>query len=149
MKVRTALISLLAALLFSLPAMGQDGARIGVDASADFFLGPGGLPPVSVGIGIRARYGRPDQLVNGIAGLRYIYGTRLSGIQVPILLNFNLVRQEAFSIYLGGGYEFDFLGRYLGCMKLQAGILPGPNMDFRVFYKPYQADLGVGFTYYF
>ena len=148
MKVRTALISVLAALLFSIPAMGQEVTRIGVDASADCFLGSG-MPPVSVGLGIRARYGRPDQLVNGIAGLRYIYGSRLSGIQVPILLNFNLIRTEAMSLYLGGGYEFDFFGRYLGCMKVQAGILPGPNMDIRVFYKPYQADLGVGFTYYF
>ena len=148
MKVRTAFISLLATLLFSIPAMGQDGVRIGVDASADCFLGSG-MPPVSVGLGIRARYGRPDQLVNGIAGLRYIYGSRLSGIQVPILLNFNLVRAETMSLYLGGGYEFDFIGRYLGCMKIQAGILPGPNMDIRIFYKPYQADLGVGFTYYF
>ena len=148
MKVRTAFISLLAALLFSVPAMGQEITRIGVDASADCFLGSG-LPPVSVGLGIRARYGRPDQLVNGIAGLRYIYGSRLSGIQVPILLNFNLVRAETMSFYVGGGYEFDFFGRYLGCMKVQTGILPGPNMDIRIFYKPYQADLGVGFTYYF
>ena len=148
MKVRTAFISLLATLLFSIPAMGQDGVRIGVDASADCFLGSG-MPPVSVGLGIRARYGRPDQLVNGIAGLRYIYGSRLSGIQVPILLNFNLVRAETMSFYVGGGYEFDFIGRYLGCMKVQTGILPGPNMDIRIFYKPYQADLGVGFTYYF
>ena len=111
MKARRALISILAALLFSLSAMGQEGARIGVDASADCFLGPNGMPPVSVGIGVRARYGRPDQLVNAVAGLRYIYGTRLSGIQVPILLNFNLIRAEAVSFYIGGGYEFDFFGR--------------------------------------
>lgn len=149
MKARRALISILAALLFSLSAMGQEGARIGVDASADCFLGPNGMPPVSVGIGVRARYGRPDQLVNAVAGLRYIYGTRLSGIQVPILLNFNLIRAEAVSFYIGGGYEFDFFGRYWGCMKLQTGVAAGPHMDIRVFYKPYQGDLGVGFTYYF
>ena len=149
MKVRTALLSVLAALLFSIPAMGQEGARVGVDASADCFLGPGGLPPVSGGLGIRARYGRPDQLVNAVAGLRYIYGTRLSGFQVPLLLNLNLLRAEAFSLYVGGGFEFDFIGRYWGCMKLQTGVAAGPHMDIRVFYKPYQGDLGVGFTYYF
>ena len=149
MKFRRALTAALAAVLFSLSAMGQEGARIGVDASADCFLGPGGMPPVSVGIGIRARYGRPDQLVNAVAGLRYIYGTRLSGIQIPILLNFNLIRAEAMSFYIGGGYEFDFFGRYLGCMKVQAGALAGRHFDIRVFYKPYQADLGAGVTYYF
>ena len=149
MKFRRALTAALAAVLFSLSAMGQEGARIGVDASADCFLGPNGMPPVSVGIGVRARYGRPDQLVNAVAGLRYIYGTRLSGIQVPILLNFNLIRAEAVSFYIGGGFEFDFIGRYWGCMKLQTGVAAGPHMDIRVFYKPYQGDLGVGFTYYF
>ena len=149
MKFRRALTAALAAVLFSLSAMGQEGARIGVDASADCFLGPNGMPPVSVGIGVRARYGRPDQLVNAVAGLRYIYGTRLSGFQVPLLLNLNLLRAEAFSLYVGGGFEFDFIGRYWGCMKLQTGVAAGPHMDIRVFYKPYQGDLGVGFTYYF
>lgn len=149
MKARRALISILAALLFSLSAVAQERVRVGVDASADFFLRPDKFPLVSGGLGIRARYGRPDQLVNAIAGLRYIYGPSLSGFQVPLLLNLNLLRAEAFSIYVGGGFEFDFIGRYWGCMKLQTGVAAGPHMDIRVFYKPYQGDLGAGFTYYF
>ena len=72
----------------------------------------------------------------------------LWGFQVPILLNVNLIRGWRASGYLGGGYEFDFAGTYLGCMKVQAGVA-ARHADFRVFYKPYQGDIGAGFTYYF
>lgn len=152
------LITTIAAVLISLSLMGQEGGaapgadktfRIGADASADFFLGPGRLPPVSIGLGVRARYGRPDQWFNVIGGLRYIYGTRLSGIMIPVLLNVNLIRTDAFSAYLGGGYEFDFIGTYWGAAKYQAGFLVGPHADIQISYKPYQGALGLGFTYYF
>ena len=147
------LIALLAAILFSVSLMGQDGAdktfRIGADASADIFISPGGTPPVSVGVGVRARYGRPDQWFNVIGGLRYIYGTRLSGLQVPLLLNVNLLRTNVVSAYVGGGFEFDFIGTYWGSAKFQTGVLVGPHMDFQISFKPYQEALGFGFTYYF
>lgn len=123
--------------------------RIGADVSSDFFLAPGRLPHVSAGVGIRARYGRPDQIINLIGGLRFIYGTGLSGFQVPLLMNLNLLRSKAFSAYLGGGFEFDFIGTYWGSAIMQTGVLIGPHVDIRLSFKPYQEDLSLGFTYYF
>lgn len=152
------LIALLAAILLSLTMMGQEGGaaagrgkavRVGADASADYFIPVTGFGPVSAGLGVRVRYGRPDQWVNLIGGLRFIYGSRLQGFQIPLLANVNLIRAEALSAYLGAGYEFDFIGTYWGCMKFQTGVAVGQNMDIRLFYKPYQGDLGLGFTYYF
>jgi len=143
------ILVILAACVLSLSAMGQEKyplVRVGADLSADFFL-PNSNP--SVGLGVRARLGRPDQWFNLIGGVRYIYGRRLSGFQVPIILNVNYLRFDKVSAYVGGGYEFDFIGTYWGCIKLQGGVILGPHTDIRVFYKPYQGDLGVGFTYYF
>ena len=143
--------------LLSLSLMGQGRPessrvfRVGTDFSADCFLpfAVGSPFHPSAGVGVRARYGRPDQWVNLIGGVRYIYGQRLSGIQIPVMVNVNLLRLDRVSAYLGGGYEFDFIGTYWGCAKFQGGVLIGPHTDLRVFYKPYQGDLGVGFTYYF
>lgn len=144
------IIILFVALLIPLSLLGQDDKafRVGIDASADCFLSSDHTVLPSFGLGARARVGRCDQWVNFVGGVRYIYGTRLSGIQVPVLLNVNLLKGRQVSGYLGGGYEFDFIGTYWGCMKAQVG-LAGKHMDFRVFYKPYQGDLGAGFTYYF
>lgn len=150
------ILLLFAALLIPLSLMGQDNKvfRVGIDASVDCFdfSGTSGgdriLIRPSFGIGARARLGGYDQWLNLVGGVRYIYGPRLSGFQVPILLNVNLLKGRKVSGYLGGGYEFDFIGTYWGCMKAQVG-LAGKHMDFRVFYKPYQGDLGAGFTYYF
>lgn len=150
------LATLLAAVLLSLSLMGQDGGatagkafRVGVDVSADGFLSNSWRFPISAGIGVRVRYGRPDQWINLIGGLRYIYGTRLSGPQVPLLMNVNFVRTRAISAYIGGGFEFDFIGTYWGSAKFQTGLLLGPHLDLQLSYKPYQEALGVGVTYYF
>ena len=139
-----------AVILLSAPLQGQDRKifRIGVDTSVDCFLSSGSRILPSFGLGARARLGNYDQWLNLVGGVRYIYGTRLSGFQVPILLNLNLIKGRQVSGYLGGGYEFDFIGTYWGCMKVQTG-LAGKHFDFRIFYKPYQGDLGAGFTYYF
>lgn len=144
------IIALFAALLLALPLLGQSKTvvRFGVDASVDCFLSTNNSILPSFGLGARARLGEFDQWLNLVGGVRYIYGTRLSGFQVPILVNVNLLKGSRFSGYLGGGYEFDFIGTYWGCIKLQTG-LAGRHTDFRVFYKPYQGDLGFGFTYYF
>jgi len=144
------MIALFAALLLSLTLMGQNGRffRIGVDASVDCFMTTSDKICPSFGLGARARLGERGQWLNLVGGVRYIYGTRLSGIQVPILLNINLLKGEKVSAYLGGGFEFDFIGTYLGAAKIQTG-LAGDHADFRVFYKPYQGDLGAGFTFYF
>ncbi len=138
------------ALLIPGSALAQDNKvfRVGIDASADFFLAPDHMAMPSFGLGARARVGRYDQWLNFVGGVRYIYGERLSGIQVPLLVNVNLLKGSRVSGYLGGGFEFDFIGRYLGALKIQTG-LAGRHMDIRVFYKPYQGDLGAGFTYYF
>ena len=140
------IILILAACLLTISAPGQEKkVHFGVDASADFFL-PNSKP--SAGLGVRVRVGNPDQWINFVGGLRYIYGARLSGPQIPLMLNANLLKFDCGSAYLGAGYEFDFIGTYWGCMKYQLGFAAG-HLDFRVFYKPYQGDLGVGFTYYF
>lgn len=143
------LIAILSALTLSFALMGQDGkfVQVGADASMDCFLPINHVFP-SVGLGVFARVGRPDQWVNFIGGLRYIYGVRMSGFQVPLKVNVNLIRGSKVSGYVGGGFEFDFAGRYLGSMKAQTGVA-GKHFDFRVFYKFYQGDLGAGFTYYF
>ena len=134
-----------------LSLMGQSGkaVRVGVDASADYFIAPGRFTVPSAGIGVRVRWGRQDQWFNVVGGLRYIYGPRLQGPQIPVMLNANLLKMKKASAYLGAGYEFDFIGTYWGCMKFQAGLLANEKFDFRIFYKPYQKDLGIGFTYYF
>lgn len=140
-----------AVILLSAPLQGQDRKffRIGVDTSVDGFLSSDNrIGAASFGVGARVRLGRYDQWLNLVGGVRYIYGTRLSGFQVPILLNLNLIKGRQVSGYLGGGYEFDFIGTYWGCMKVQTG-LAGKHFDFRIFYKPYQGDIGAGFTYYF
>lgn len=143
-------IALLAALSISVSLSGQDDKVLfaGIDASMDCFLPLGRKVYPSFGLGARARLGRPDQWVNLVSGVRYIHGKRLSGFQVPILMNINLLRGKRFSGYLGGGFEFDFAGTYYGAMKYQAG-LAGRHFDLRIFYKPYQGDLGTGFTFYF
>ena len=144
------IIILFATILISMSLKGQDNKvfHVGIDASVDCFSSYDNRITSSFGIGVRSRLGRYDQWFNLVGGLRYIYGTRLSGFQVPVLLNVNLLKGQRNSLYLGAGFEFDFFGRYLGCMKIQTG-LAGRNVDFRVFYKPYQGDLGAGFTYYF
>lgn len=135
--------------------MGKDNktVRVGVDASVDCFESSSGSRiATSVGVGVRARWGQYNQWLNLVGGVRYIYGARLSGIQVPVLLNVNLLKGKKSAAYLGAGYEFDFIGTYWGCMKFQAGYgrkLLGREVDFRVFYKPYQGDLGAGITFYF
>ncbi len=146
------IIALFAAIsLLSATAVAQDGKAVhfGIDASADFFTPLRTSFPPSVGLGVRARLGGYDQWINFVGSLRYIYGRRLSGFQVPLMLNVNLLKGEKVAAYLGGGFEFDFIGTYYGCMKYQAGVALNNHLDFRVFFKPYQGDLGLGFTYYF
>lgn len=144
------IIVVFAALLISISLMGQNhrALHVGVDTSVDNFLSSNSRIHTSVGLGVRARWGRYDQWFNLVGGVRYIYGERLSGIQVPILLNVNLLKGKRFSGYAGVGYEADFIGRYYGAAKYQIG-LARRHLDFRVFYKPYQGDLGAGFTFYF
>ena len=142
------IIVLCTALLLAVSALGQNKVRVGIDASADCFLPANNVSAVSLGLGARARLGERDQWLNLVSGIRYIYGRRLSGFQVPIMLNVNLLKMDWGSGYLGGGFEFDFFGRYLGCLKYQIG-LACDHLDFRFFYKPYQGDLGVGVGYYF
>ncbi|MBO4671407.1 MAG: hypothetical protein J5640_06160 [Bacteroidales bacterium] len=144
------LMAAFAAMLISISLSGQDNRlfHIGADASVDCFESVNNTVAPSFGLGVRARIGRYDQWLNLVGGLRYIYGSRLSGPQIPILLNVNLLRGRTVSAYLGAGYEFDFIGTYWGCMKFQAGVAV-KHFDFRIFYKSYQGDLGAGLTYYF
>lgn len=154
--MRKIIIALFAAFLIPVSVWGQDDKvfRVGVDASVDGFISSGFsggdriLIHPSYGLGVRARLGRYDQWFNLVSGVRYIYGTSLSGFQVPILLNLNLLKGPKVSAYVGGGFEFDFIGTYWGAAVVQAG-LAGRHVDFRVFYKSYQGDVGAGFTYYF
>ncbi len=144
------ILLLTAAILIPFSLKGQNDRifRVGVDASMDFFLPLGDKIAPSVGLGVLGRVGRYDQWVNFVGGVRYIYGRRLSGFQVPLTVNVNLYRGPKLSAYLGGGYEFDFIGTYWGCTIIQTG-LAGRHFDVRIFYKHYQGDLGVRFTYYF
>ena len=144
------IIVLFAALLLSVSLMGQDDKlwHVGVDTTVDCFLGGDGTFKSSYGLGVRSRLGNCDQRFNLIGELRFIYGERLQGFQVPIMVNLNLIKGVQAAGYVGAGFEFDFIGTYLGCMKIQTG-LTGKHFDLRVFYKPYQEDLGVGITYYF
>ena len=144
------IIALIAALLLSVSLMGQDdkSVRWGIDATVDCFDLSSDTVYPSIGLGVRSRLGGRDRLFNIVGGIRYIYGARLSGFQVPILLNANLVRGKQTSAYFGAGYEFDFIGTYWGAMKFQTG-LAGSRYDLRIFYKPYQGDLGIGLTRYF
>ena len=79
------------ALLLPLSLVGQNDKvfRMGIDASLDCFLSGNHSVTPSFGLGARARVGRPDQWLNLVGGVRYIYGQRLSGLQVPVLARYN------------------------------------------------------------
>ena len=144
------IIAILAVILISISLSGQEKilVRVGIDASVDCFdLADGGSHP-SLGLGVRSRLGARDQWLNVVGGVRYIYGTRLSGFQVPIILNMNVLKGRQASAYVGAGFEFDFFGSYYGAAKYQVG-LAGDRLDLRLFLKPYQGDLGAGITWYF
>ena len=104
------IIVLLAAVLLSVSLVGRDNKsfHVGVDASTDCFLSVNNTILPSFGLGVRTRLGRYDQWFNLVGGARYIYGTRLSGIQIPILLNVNMLRGKRFAGYLGAGVTFYF-----------------------------------------
>jgi len=74
----------------------------------DCFLSSDNKVLPSFCLGARARLGDYDQWLNLVGGVRYIYGTRLSGIQVPILLNVNLLKGRQVSGYLGVGFTYYF-----------------------------------------
>ena len=144
------LLVLSAAILISMSLAGQEKklVRVGIDATVDCFDLQYHGGRTSIGLGVRSRLGERDQWLNLVAGVRYIYGVRLSGIQVPVLLNVNLLKGRQVSAYVGAGFEFDFIGTYYGAAKYQVG-LAGDRLDLRIFCKPYQGDLGAGITYYF
>lgn len=115
--------------------------------------------PISLGVGLRARIGRYDQLFNLIGGVRYVNvngyvnGSDKTGFMVPVLLNMNIIRMDILSLYLGGGYEFSFLDTKTntinGAWMFQGGLLCGPHTDLQIYYKPTQNVYGAGFTFYF
>ena len=71
------------------------------------------------------------------------------GLQVPVLLNWNLYRGDYGSTYIGGGYAFGMTEMYkgTGCTIIQLGI-GIPHFDCRFYYKPEQNVLGLGMTVY-
>lgn len=144
------IIAIFAAILISMSLSGQEKklVHVGIDASVDWFDPLDGGRHPSIGLGVRSRLGARDQWFNLVGGVRYIYGMRLSGIQVPILLNMNVLKGRQASAYIGAGFEFDFIGTYWGAAKYQVG-LACDKIDLRIFCKPYQGDLGAGITYYF
>ena len=102
-----------------------------------------------LGAGLRVRIGRPDQWFNLISGARYMFGT-YKGLQVPVILNWNLLRGDSTAMYFGGGYEFGITDTYqgTGAALVQVG-LSGTHGDLQVYYKPNQDIIGVGLTFYF
>ena len=144
------IIIVFAAILISISLYGQDKKiiRVGIDASVDWFDPLDGGKHPSIGLGVRSRLGGHDQWFNLVGGIRYIYGMRLSGFQIPVLLNVNLLKGRQASAYVGAGFEFDFIGTYWGSAKYQIGVT-GDRIDLRIFCKPYQGDLGAGVTWYF
>lgn len=131
---------------------------IGVDVSFDYFdsynfyyYSYDYSYPLSYGIGLRARFGRYDQWLNLIGGLRYVTGNGKTGLMAPVLLNLNLIKIDILSLYFGGGFEFSCLdsNSYRGEWVLQGGLLCGPHTDLQLFYKPNLSVFGGGFTYYF
>ena len=142
---------------------------IGVDASLDYIISETpstvttyydpyygdyytnyeeGEDRMAYGAGLCARIGRPDQLFNLIGGVRYTFGD-MKGLQVPVLLNWNLYRGDYGSTYSGGGYAFGMTEMYkgTGCTIIQLGI-GIPHFDCRFYYKPEQNVLGLGMTVY-
>lgn len=130
--------------------------QIGIDASLDFFPAEterrnsvyGSYDevvdqPMCFGLGVRARLGTNENLLNLIGGVRYVMGS-YSGFHFPLLLNVNFL--EVF--YAGTGYEFSSSEYYGGCGVLQMGIC-GYNMDLQLYFKPKYEVVGLGFTYYF
>lgn len=142
---------------------------IGVDASLDYIISETpatmttyydpyygdyytdyeeGEDRMAYGAGLCARIGRPDQMFNLIGGARYTFGD-MKGLQVPVLLNWNLYRGDYGSTYIGGGYAFGMTEMYkgTGCTIIQLGI-GIPHFDCRFYYKPEQNVLGLGMTVY-
>ena len=147
---------------------GKPWFTIGIDGSLDFFVSDAqtqttyydpyygeyytdyaeGEDKMAYGVGLRARIGRMDQMFNLISGARYMFGD-MKGVQVPVLLNWNLLRGDEMNLYIGGGYEFGITDMYkgTGSAMLQFGI-GIPHFDFQMYYKPSQTVLGVGLTIY-
>ena len=141
---------------------------IGIDGSLDYFISDTqtqttyydpyygdyyteyteGEDKLAFGAGLRVRIGRIDQWFNLIGGARYMFGG-MKGIQVPVLLNWNLLRGDEMAMYIGGGYEFGITEMYkgLGSAMVQLGISI-PHFDCSFFYKPSQSVLGLGMTVY-
>ena len=141
---------------------------IGIDGSLDYFISDSqtqttyydpyygdyyteyteGEDKLAFGAGLRVRIGRIDQWFNLIGGARYMFGG-MKGIQVPVLLNWNLLRGDEMAMYIGGGYEFGITEMYkgLGSAMVQLGISI-PHFDCSFFYKPSQSVLGLGMTVY-
>lgn len=103
---------------------------------------------MAYGAGLCARIGRPDQMFNLIGGARYTFGD-MKGLQVPVLLNWNLYRGDYGSTYIGGGYAFGIKEMYegTGYTMVQLGICTS-HFDCRFYYKPEQNALGLGMTVY-
>lgn len=101
------------------------------------------------GVGFRARIGRPDHVFNLISGVRYMLGDE-SGIQLPVLLNWNMFRGEDAALYIGGGYEFGITDAYAGSHSsiIQVGI-SGTNADLQIYYKPEKDIIGLGLSLFF
>lgn len=140
---------------------------IGIDGSLDYFVSDTkqttyydpyygeyytdyaeGEDKMAYGVGLRARIGRMDQMFNLISGARYMFGD-MKGVQVPVLLNWNLLRGEEMNLYIGGGYEFGISDMYKGIGSAMAQFGIGiPHFDVQMYYKPSQTVLGVGLTIY-
>ncbi len=140
---------------------------IGIDGSLDYFVSDTkqttyydpyygeyytdyaeGEDKMAYGVGLRARIGRMDQMFNLISGARYMFGD-MKGVQVPVLLNWNLLRGEEMNLYIGGGYEFGITDMYKGIGSAMAQFGIGiPHFDVQMYYKPSQTVLGVGLTIY-
>ena len=105
--------------------------------------------PMGFGLGLRARLGNYDNLVNLIGGVRYVWGD-YPGFMFPVILNFNLLESDLFdaSYYLGIGYEFSSSEKYKEDLMLQLGIC-GEIADFQLYYKPTLEAFGLGLTFYF
>ena len=138
---------------FSSNSNGDKFFRLGADLSIDIFVNDKKIygldnTPISWGIGLRSRFGRNGQLINVIAGARYVGGKNHSGLMVPLLLNANIIRSDGFAGYLGGGYEFGFLQNYKSSWVLQAGISMS-HTDFGLYFRPVGSVVGYHLTYYF
>ena len=143
------------------------GASIGVGLLAGLSDENSDETGCEFNVGLLLRMWRHDSLFNAMTGISYMRGDGYNFLNIPLTVNWNIVRSSDFSIYCGAGSEFSmkfersydyYTGDYSSVtwldfpVVLQGGV-GLRHHDFNVYMKIYGGhnifSLGVKYSYLF